>query len=111
VAKIDTGTCDSCTGSFQYSLTHNGFNDSAYAYCESSYAVLRAEIERVGARVEPGLAESLLDIGEPDIDWVALARGLGVEATRASTAEAFDDCLAAALRRRGPLLIEAVLSR
>ena len=75
-----------------------------------SYAVLRAEIERVGARVEPGLAESLLDIGNPDIDWVALARGLGVEATRASTAEAFDDCLAAALRRRGPLLIEAVLS-
>jgi acetolactate synthase I/II/III large subunit len=76
-----------------------------------SYAVLRAEIERVGARVEPGLAESLLDIGDPDIDWVAIARGLGVEATRVSTAEAFDDCLASALRRRGPLLIEAVLSR
>jgi acetolactate synthase-1/2/3 large subunit len=76
-----------------------------------SYAVLRAEIERVGARVEDGLAEKLLDIGDPDIDWVALARALGVEATRVSTAEAFDDCLAAALGRRGPLLIEAVLSR
>jgi acetolactate synthase I/II/III large subunit len=73
--------------------------------------VLRAEIERVGARVGPGLAESLLDMGDPDIDWVALARGLGVNATRASTAEAFIDCLAVALPLRGPLLIEAVLSR
>ena len=73
--------------------------------------MLHAEIERVGARVEHGLAQTLLDIGDPDIDWVALARGVGVEAMRVSTAEAFDDCLAAALRRRGPLLIEAVLAR
>ena len=76
-----------------------------------SYAVLHAEMERVGARVEHALLGKLLDIGDPDIDWVALARGLGVEATRVSTAEAFDECLAGALRRRGPLLIEAVLSR
>jgi acetolactate synthase I/II/III large subunit len=74
-----------------------------------SYAVLRAEVERVGARVETAAAAALLDLGNPVIDWVALARGMGVEAVRADTAESFDDCLAACLRRRGPMLIEAVL--
>ena len=29
-----TGTCDSCNRSFNYSLIHNGFNDSVYAYCD-----------------------------------------------------------------------------
>jgi acetolactate synthase-1/2/3 large subunit len=74
-----------------------------------SYAVLRFEIARVGAQVTESLAGSLLDIDRPDIDWVALAKGLGVEAVRVTTAEAFDDVLAASLRQRGPRLIEAVL--
>ena len=76
-----------------------------------SYAVLRLEIARVGAQVEESLAGSLLDIDRPDIDWVALAKGLGVEAVRVTTAEAFDDVLAAMLRQRGPRLIEAVLEK
>jgi acetolactate synthase-1/2/3 large subunit len=75
-----------------------------------SYAVLRFEIARVGAKVEEQLAGNLLDIDRPDIDWVALAKGLGVEAARVTTAEAFDDVLAAMLRQRGPRLIEAVLA-
>jgi acetolactate synthase-1/2/3 large subunit len=74
-----------------------------------SYAVLRAEIPRVGATVDESFAGTLLDIDRPDIDWVALAQGLGVEAVRVTTAEAFDDVLAASLKQRGPRLIEAVL--
>ena len=30
----DTGTCESCGHTFQYWLIHNGFNDSAFAYCD-----------------------------------------------------------------------------
>ena len=29
----DTGRCDKCEKEFNYKLIHNGFNDSAYAYC------------------------------------------------------------------------------
>lgn len=74
-----------------------------------AYAVLRAEVDRVGAQVEPSLVAGLLDIGNPDIDWVALARGMGVEGVRATTAEQFDEVFAAAMQRHGPLLIEAVM--
>jgi hypothetical protein len=30
----DFGTCDACAQQFSYDLVHNGFNDSAYAYCD-----------------------------------------------------------------------------
>src|ERR1700720_1205354 len=34
MADIDTGNCESCASHFQYELLHNGFGDTAYAYCE-----------------------------------------------------------------------------
>jgi acetolactate synthase-1/2/3 large subunit len=74
-----------------------------------TYAVLRFEIARVGAEVKESLAGQLLDIDRPDIDWVSLARGMGVEGVRVTTAEEFDDALAASLQQRGPRLIEAVM--
>jgi hypothetical protein len=40
----DRGTCEHCHCEFDYSLVHNGFNDSAFAYCDScgSVAILSA---------------------------------------------------------------------
>ncbi len=72
------------------------------------YQILYTELARVGAKPGPRTAD-LLDIGRPDLDWVKLAEGMGVEAVRVTTAEAFTDALASFLSRRGPNLIEAVL--
>lgn len=37
----EIGICEHCGKEFGYYLIHNGFNDSAYAYCDScSYSVL-----------------------------------------------------------------------
>lgn len=33
--NINIGTCEHCGGTFTYALLHNGFNESAYAYCDS----------------------------------------------------------------------------
>jgi hypothetical protein len=35
MAHRDTGRCTSCGGAFSYELVHNGFNDSAFAYCDA----------------------------------------------------------------------------
>ena len=73
-----------------------------------SYAVLNMELNRVGA--EPGpKARSLLDLSQPDMDFVALATGLGVPATRATTADELSEQLARALAEPGPSLIEAMV--
>lgn len=78
-------------------------------YSNRAYAILRLEMNNVGAGHFGRNAERMLDIDEPALDWVSLARGMGVEAARADTAERFRDLFAAALRRRGPFLIEAMI--
>jgi acetolactate synthase I/II/III large subunit len=72
-----------------------------------SYAILNMELERTGARAEGDTARSLLDLTRPDLDFVALAQGLGVPGSRATTAGEFAEQLRAALSERGPHLIEA----
>jgi acetolactate synthase-1/2/3 large subunit len=74
-------------------------------FANRKYAILLHELANVGAN--PGrTALDMLDIGNPDLDFVQLANGMGVEAARADTMEAFNDLFAAANRRRGPFLIE-----
>lgn len=77
-------------------------------FANRSYAILNIELMRVGADAGAG-ALSMLDIGNPALDWVQLASGMGVEAVRVDTLDAFDDAFALAMRERGPRLIEAVL--
>jgi len=69
------------------------------------YKILYGELRAAG--VKPGRAsDTLFDLGRPDLDWVALARGMGVEAVCVETLESFADTFRAACGRRGPFLIE-----
>ena len=51
----------------------------------------------------------MLDLHNPTLDWVHLASGMGVEATRAETVEEFASQLDSAIKQRGPRLIAVVL--
>jgi len=75
----------------------------------SSYAVLNMELSRVGAEAGGPKAKEMLDLHHPDLDFVALANGMGVPATRATTSEEFVAQLQAALATPGPTVIEAVV--
>jgi acetolactate synthase-1/2/3 large subunit len=72
------------------------------------YAILDGELAAVGAVPGPA-SRSLFDLGNPDIDWVRVANGFGVEAARVETMEAFADVFARANARPGPFLIELVI--
>jgi acetolactate synthase-1/2/3 large subunit len=73
------------------------------------YAILRMELARVGATASGERALQMLDISPPEIDFVALARGFGVPASRPETAEGFSEALERAFHEPGPHLIEAVV--
>jgi acetolactate synthase-1/2/3 large subunit len=75
----------------------------------ASYAVLNMELARVGAAAGGAKAKEMLDLHHPDLDFVALATGMGVPATRATTAEDFVAQLQAAFSTPGPCVIEAVI--
>ena len=73
------------------------------------YQILQVELARVGAQSMNKKTLDMLNLTSPDLDFVAMARGMGVRATRASTAEEFNHQFAAAMAQKGPCLIEAVL--
>lgn len=74
-----------------------------------SYAILKGELANVGAANAGRKAHSMMELDRPALDWVAMARGMGVEAGRAATMEEFNRQLEAGLRSQGPYLIDLVL--
>ncbi|KAK3285119.1 hypothetical protein CYMTET_7252 [Cymbomonas tetramitiformis] len=86
----------------------------------NKYAILKLEmsLQRVksspaatqGAQGSPShrnALQTLTDLSNPAIDWVALGSGYGVHSVRATTAESFAQEFQSALARGGPSLIEA----
>jgi acetolactate synthase-1/2/3 large subunit len=74
-----------------------------------TYRILQLELARAGV-AEPGpKARALTDLGRPDLDWVALAQGFGVPASRVETSDALADALGRAFATPGPGLVECVL--
>jgi acetolactate synthase-1/2/3 large subunit len=108
--------CLESDGSAMYSLTalwthaREQLNVTTVILNNRSYAILRLELQRVGAAETGGKAGELLDLSRPDIDFVELATGMGVPATRATTCEELAEQLRAAFTEPGPHLIEAMLA-
>ena len=73
------------------------------------YRILNIEYQRVGAGAPGARARSMMDIDNPEIDWVKLAHGMGVPACRVTTTDQLNRQLAAYLAEPGPNLIEAVI--
>ncbi len=72
------------------------------------YQILLAEYAGVGAN--PGqTAMDMLDLGRPDLDWVKLANGMGVEAARTDTLEGCAELMRGSFGRSGPFLVELVI--
>jgi acetolactate synthase I/II/III large subunit len=74
-----------------------------------SYAILKHELANVGADDAGRSALDMMELDRPALDWVGLARGMGVEAGRAKTLEELYRQFAAGLRSEGPYLIDLVL--
>jgi len=72
------------------------------------YAILLSELASVGARLGDA-SQRMMDLGNPNLDWVKLANGMGVEAARAEDCERLADLLRQSLHRPGPFLIELII--
>jgi acetolactate synthase-1/2/3 large subunit len=79
-------------------------------FANRRYQILEIEMRRTGAAVFGNAPTELIDIGRPILDWVQLANGMGVPATRAATSAEFAMQFRAAMASKGPRLIEAIIS-
>ncbi|HEX9354734.1 MAG TPA: acetolactate synthase large subunit [Streptosporangiaceae bacterium] len=94
-----------------WTQAREGLDVTTVIFSNRRYAILDLELQRVGAVAGGDAARSLLDLSRPDLDFAALARGMGVPAARAASAGEFADALRRALAEPGPHLIEALLSQ
>lgn len=73
------------------------------------YEILHQEMRNVGVTSVGSIANSLMDLSDPTIDWVRLAEAMGVPGRFVDSVAALDSAFSEAVRRPGPHLIEVHL--
>jgi len=107
--------CLEADGSAMYTLqalwtqAREGLDVTTVIFNNRSYAILNLELSRVGAESSGPKAHDMLDLSRPDLDFAALAQGMGVPAARATTADELVAALERGLAEPGPYLVDAVL--
>ncbi len=93
-----------------WTLAREKADVSVVLFNNRSYAILNYEMARVGGQLPNERTLSMLSLTPPDIDWVHIAQGMGIRATRSGTADEFHQQFADAMKTKGPCLIEAMLT-
>ncbi len=107
--------CLSADGSGMYTLqalwtmAREGLNVTTVVFANRDYAVLKREFSYLGVGKPGARALDMFEIGRPDLDWVQLAKGMGVPGTRVNSLDAFGKALRAGVGGEGPTLIEVPL--
>ncbi|MDE0759772.1 MAG: thiamine pyrophosphate-dependent enzyme, partial [Pseudomonadales bacterium] len=78
-------------------------------FANRKYQILQVELARVGAQSMNKKTLDMLDLSNPDLDFVKLAGGMGVQASRCETADEFNKQFRDAMQTAGPRLIELML--
>ncbi len=78
-------------------------------FANRSYQILRGELTNVGVGNPGPRAIDMLSLDRPALDWVQMAKGMGVEARRVTECVELDTALQDAVTRPGPVLIEVAL--
>ena len=89
-----------------WTQARENLNVLTIVFANRIYQILRGEFDGVGAG-EPGQrAMDMLKIDNPTIDFVALAKGMGVEGRAVDNVDDFNKALAEGIAEKGPRLIE-----
>jgi len=92
-----------------WTMARESLDVTVVVFANRAYQILRGELASVGASAPGRRANDMLTLDRPDLDWLALAKGHGVEAGRATTLEEFAREFRRGLSVTGPYLIELVI--
>jgi acetolactate synthase-1/2/3 large subunit len=92
-----------------WTQAREGLNVTTVIFANQAYKILRGEFTNMGVDRPQGTALAMTDIGNPRIEWTALARSMGCAARRVGSAEDFHAALQACNIEPGPSLIEVCI--
>ncbi len=91
-----------------WTMAREGLDVTVIIFANRGYQILRDELAAVGVTEMGRNVVRMFDMVEPTLDWVALARGHGVEGVRVTDMAGFTAAFADAMAQHGPRLIEVV---
>ncbi|QCO54364.1 acetolactate synthase large subunit [Pseudorhodobacter turbinis] len=83
-------------------------NVTTIIFANRGYQILKQELFKVGANPGPD-ALNMLELNRPELDFVSLARGMGVPGRRVTDPAELYKLIRAVVKEPGPYLIEVVL--
>jgi len=94
-----------------WTMAREALDVTVVALSNRSYAILNLERQRVGAVSEGSTSQRMLDLDDPAMDLCSIARGLGVESVRVTSAEQLVSALVHSYATPGPMFIEVMLPK
>ncbi|MEO8281605.1 MAG: acetolactate synthase large subunit [Ideonella sp.] len=91
-----------------WTMARESLDVKVLVFANRRYQILQGELANVGAGTPGRRASDMLSLDRPDLDWVSLARGHGLAATRVDDLDSLAKAFARALATPGPCLIEVV---
>ena len=92
-----------------WTMARENLDITVLVFANRTYRILHGELRNVGVQNPGPRAVDMLTLNRPDLGWVDMARGMGVEGELVSDARALARALEAGLSSDGPYLIEIEL--
>jgi len=92
-----------------WTMAREGLKVTTVVFANRSYAVLKREFSYLGVGDPGRRALDMFEIGRPNLDWVHLAKGMGVPGTRVNSLDEFAKALRDGFASERPALIEVPL--
>jgi acetolactate synthase-1/2/3 large subunit len=89
-----------------WTMARESLNITTVVFANRSYNVLKREFSGLGIGSPGPRTLDLFEIGRPDLDWVAMAKSMGVPGTRTHSLEEFAKMLRRGFEADGPRLIQ-----
>jgi len=92
-----------------WTQAREGLDVTTVILSNRAYAILQGEMTNVGVPHPGPTGRSMMSLDNPSLDWVALAKGMGIEAVATDDAATFTQALGKGIATPGPFLIEALI--
>ncbi|MEM7189619.1 MAG: acetolactate synthase large subunit [Pseudomonadota bacterium] len=92
-----------------WTIAREELDITVLVFANHSYRILHGELRNVGVENPGPRAQDMLTLNRPDLDWVDMARGMGVEGEKVTDTQALFRALEEGLERSGPYLVQVEL--
>ncbi|PPR16119.1 MAG: putative acetolactate synthase large subunit IlvX [Alphaproteobacteria bacterium MarineAlpha9_Bin3] len=91
-----------------WTMARENLDITVLIFANRTYEILKGELINVGVQNPGPRAVDMLTLDRPNIDWINISKGMGVEAVRVSDCSKLLDALKIGIKKNGPFLIEII---